>query len=68
MAAIDTSRPFAASGSAGRFAGVFVGFIAAFKTWNDARMTRRHLTGLSDRELQDIGLTRFDIDGVVARL
>ena len=32
--------------------------------WNDARLTRRALARLSDRELNDIGLTRYDIDGI----
>jgi uncharacterized protein YjiS (DUF1127 family) len=32
--------------------------------WNDARVTRNALAKLSDRELNDIGLTRYDIDRV----
>jgi uncharacterized protein YjiS (DUF1127 family) len=34
--------------------------------WNERRATRNALSQLSDRELDDIGLTRGDID-VVAR-
>ena len=30
--------------------------------WNDARMTRRALSRLSDRQLEDIGLTRGDVN------
>lgn len=30
-------------------------------SWNDARVTRNSLSKLSDRELDDIGLTRGDI-------
>jgi uncharacterized protein YjiS (DUF1127 family) len=30
--------------------------------WNDARVTRNALGKLSDRELDDIGLCRGDID------
>ena len=42
-------------------------FVAAFTAWNDARITRRALSVLSDRELQDIGLTRADIANFSAR-
>jgi uncharacterized protein YjiS (DUF1127 family) len=40
---------------------------ARFNAWNDARVTRRMLSGLSARELDDIGLTRADIDTVARR-
>ena len=33
-------------------------------SWNDARITRRALSGLSDHELDDIGLIRGDIDRI----
>lgn len=36
-------------------------FIAAITAWNEARVTRKALSVLSDRELDDIGLTRADI-------
>lgn len=32
--------------------------------WNEARITRNALSKLSDRELDDIGLTRGDIYGI----
>ncbi len=67
MAAFDTSRPFAATGSASRIGTVFVNAFSAFAAWNDARMTRRSLEQLSDRELDDIGLNRGDIDVVASR-
>ncbi|OWU85484.1 hypothetical protein ATO6_00580 [Oceanicola sp. 22II-s10i] len=35
--------------------------------WNDARVTRNALSRLTDRELDDIGLCRGDIDDVTAR-
>ncbi|MCR9158225.1 MAG: DUF1127 domain-containing protein [Rhodobacteraceae bacterium] len=61
MAAFDTSRPTYAAGSKGF--GVFVSsLIAAFTTWNDSRQTRNALSQLSDHELEDIGLTRGDIN------
>ncbi len=34
---------------------------ASFTAWNDARRTRNALARLSDRELDDIGLSRGDI-------
>lgn len=36
-------------------------------TWNDARMTRNALGKLSDRELDDIGLCRGDIEDMAQR-
>ena len=40
----------------------FGGLIAAISAWNDARMTRKALGRLSDRELDDIGLCRGDVE------
>ena len=51
MALYELPRP------ANRLAAL-AGRIAA---WNDARGTRRALSALSDRELDDIGLIRSDI-------
>ena len=34
---------------------------SAFADWNDARVTRKALSKLTDRELDDIGLCRGDI-------
>ncbi|WP_050528482.1 DUF1127 domain-containing protein [Pseudorhodobacter aquimaris] len=43
----------------------FVSNIGANVTaWNDARVTRNSLNKLSDRELNDIGLTRGEIANV----
>lgn len=36
-------------------------FISAFSAWRDARSTQKALAALSDRELEDIGLSRGDI-------
>ncbi len=67
MAAFDTSRT--AYGSASAVNGFF-SFIAraygAVIAWNDARVTRNALAALSDRELEDIGLIRGDIDTVAS--
>ena len=38
------------------------GNVAAVSAWNDARMTRKALGRLSDRELDDIGLCRGDVE------
>ena len=35
---------------------------AEFAAWNDGRATRKALSKLSDRELDDIGLVRGDLD------
>jgi uncharacterized protein YjiS (DUF1127 family) len=63
MAASVTSSaaPF---GAISIFRGVnFVTEIAgSFAAWNNARITRNSLSNLSDRELDDIGLCRGDID------
>lgn len=70
MAAYETTRraPFGAITTL-RIASVFGGIAAAVATWNDARITRAALARLSDRELDDIGLCRGDIDriGEIAR-
>jgi uncharacterized protein YjiS (DUF1127 family) len=65
MAAIDTTRsaPFQTAPvglSFRRIAGAVV-------AWNDARVTRKALSALTDRELEDIGLTRGDIASFTAR-
>ncbi|WP_412562039.1 DUF1127 domain-containing protein [Thalassobius sp. MITS945101] len=35
--------------------------------WNEARITRKALSALTDRELDDIGLTRADIEAVATK-
>lgn len=67
MAAFDTTRPFAAAGSARGIGSVFVNAFAAVAAWNDARLTRNSLGQLTDRELDDIGLIRGDIEEVARR-
>lgn len=58
MTTIDTTRPMTTS----RIGGIFASTINAFVDWNDARVTRKALDKLTDRELDDIGLCRGDID------
>ncbi len=38
--------------------------VTSFSTWNSTRATRNSLGKLSDRELDDIGLCRGDIDTI----
>lgn len=63
MAATETSRtaPFGAISIFRAVQGVS-GLYAAFVAWNDARVTRKALSRLTDHELDDIGLCRGDID------
>lgn len=66
MAAFDTTRPTAVI-SAGSFYHFVSNMVGAFNTWNDARITRKSLSQLSARELEDIGLSFADIDTVAKR-
>ncbi len=68
MAAIDTSRTAFAGPAVAKRSGTFLSrIIGAFKEWNDERLTRKALHSLSDRELDDIGLARGDINAVSLR-
>lgn len=40
----------------------FSGMFATVSAWNDARVTRKALGRLSDRELDDIGLCRAEVN------
>lgn len=48
--------------------GFFGRIVDAVVSWNNARVTRDALARLSDRELNDIGLSRCDIDSVARGL
>jgi uncharacterized protein YjiS (DUF1127 family) len=63
MAAVETTRP-APFGAITTYRAVngLSNVIAMFEAWNDARITRKALNKLSDRELDDIGLCRGDIE------
>jgi uncharacterized protein YjiS (DUF1127 family) len=67
MAAYETTRsaPFGAIATF-RAVQFVLSIVDTFRTWNDARMTRIALDKLSDRELDDIGLCRGDIDTIRA--
>ncbi|RJL09148.1 DUF1127 domain-containing protein [Paracoccus siganidrum] len=60
MSAVEMSCNHAA-GSLGQ---VFARVTEMITAWNDARITRRELNALTDRELSDIGLARGDIERV----
>jgi uncharacterized protein YjiS (DUF1127 family) len=64
MATLDTIRPIATQNGPRTF---FVSLFAAIAAWNDQRVTRNALERLSDRELQDIGLLRADIDSLTGK-
>ncbi len=65
MATFDTTRTtYGATGLFGRIGDALNTVFAAVVAWNDARATRNALSKLSDRELEDIGLVRGDIDTV----
>jgi len=63
MAAYETTRtaPFGAIATF-RVIQFFSNIADAVADWNDARVTRNALAKLTDRELDDIGLCRGDID------
>lgn len=60
MSTMETSRGYAVGG----FGGVVAKLVSQLAAWNDARVTRRELSRLSDRELDDIGLSRADIERI----
>lgn len=64
MALYENSRPMVDGHRLlGARHGNFVARIAgALADWNDRRLTRNALSRLTDRELDDIGLNRGDID------
>ncbi len=69
MAAIDAPRMiYVSTGFLGRIGTAIASAIASVILWNDARVTRNALSGLSDRQLDDIGLVRGDIDALARGL
>jgi len=63
MAAVETTRPapFGAITTYRAISGL-TNVFSVLNAWNDARVTRKALNKLSDRELDDIGLCRGDIE------
>jgi uncharacterized protein YjiS (DUF1127 family) len=64
MAVFETNR----SEVGGGLGSVVARMVSALNGWNDTRVTRRELSRLSDRELDDIGLSRGDIERVARGL
>ncbi len=63
MAAVETTRPAPLGAITTYRAITAMSRVArAVSVWNDARSTRNALGKLSDRQLDDIGLCRGDID------
>lgn len=58
MAVFSTNRTLTSSVPATNF---FATLVANLMTWNDRRLTRKALSALSARELEDIGLSRGDV-------
>lgn len=65
MAAVETTRP-APYGAITTYRAInaLSNVARAFSVWNDARITRNALAKLSDRELDDIGLCRGDVEAI----
>ncbi|MBB3992848.1 uncharacterized protein YjiS (DUF1127 family) [Sulfitobacter undariae] len=65
MAAFDTTRT---TYGVATFANRVIAFVAdlalSVRSWNDVRITSNALSNLTDRELNDIGLARGDINNV----
>lgn len=65
MTTFDTSRTtYGTAATVSRFFAAVSSVISSVIAWNDARVTRNALATLSDRELDDIGLSRSDIETV----
>ncbi|WP_371930831.1 DUF1127 domain-containing protein [Paracoccus spongiarum] len=60
MSEIETNRSLAVGGLGSVVASLF----SLVGSWRDVRSTKRELSRLSDRELDDIGLCRGDIQRV----
>lgn len=58
MAVYETSRTLDAGVRPVNF---LAALVASFMTWNDRRLTRKALSKLTERELDDIGLHRGDL-------
>ncbi len=61
MAVIDIFRPVG-NDAEGLLSRLWVNAIGAVAAWDDRRKTRKALGSLTDRELDDIGLNRGDVD------
>jgi uncharacterized protein YjiS (DUF1127 family) len=61
-----TERHYSAGGSlVGRIAAAFKRLWVAYITWRVEQAAMAHLRSMSDRELEDLGLSRSQIEGAV---
>lgn len=67
MAFLDTSRSSAMSASRTILANFAAAIVTGFIRWNEARVTRKALSQLTLRELNDIGLATGDIERIARR-
>jgi len=63
----STQTPLSGTRIAARLNGAFLNWRLSLSTWQKIRATRKALNRLSERELDDIGLCRADIDRVSAQ-
>lgn len=69
MALLDSSRPFSQPAVfADAVSRAAYRLVSTLIDWNNARRTRNSLMQLTAQELDDIGLTRADVDMMVKRL
>ena len=65
MAALEFTRPSATGLSVGgRIIATTHSMVEGVSRWRNAQKTRLVLSKLSNRELEDIGLVRGDIEGI----
>ena len=63
MAVYDTTRANVAGlNLGGRVSYILTHLVSGFFVWNQTRQTKKVLSQLSNRELEDIGITRADLD------
>ena len=64
MTAFDAAATEPRASIADRISHVVASIAATYADWKDQRATRQALSALTDRELDDIGLSRADIDAL----
>ena len=66
MAAFDTTQQVQLGATKLGLVAWALSAVSSIATWNASRVTRKQLAALTDRELDDIGLTRADVDAMGA--
>jgi uncharacterized protein YjiS (DUF1127 family) len=64
MTTLDTTRTAASRTFGANVASTVTALVGRVAAWNDARITRNALAQLSEHELEDIGLSRGDIEAL----